>query len=191
MNSRHHTGFGILGTCIRIISILILILANKHLGGMKYNFYWHVAVPVAVSQLLAALYAFNYAKHRRYGKTLNMFAKQFCVISLLVTLIVFLDRDMQIFAVTQCIYALLYTALIWYISSYVFENVQKRGKINITKSFLILSIPVFLLAPVVYYFGQKEWMQLCFSLGYCFLFISLSTLFSLVKYRRKSGKKKS
>lgn len=190
MNARHHTGFGILGVCVRIVSILVLILADKHLWGMNYDFYLHIAVPVAVSQLLAALYAFNYAKHGHYGKTLNLLARQFCIVSLLVTLIVFLDKNMRFFAVVQCIYGLLYTVLIWNISGYVFENVRKRSKINLVKSFLILSVPAFVSAPIAYYCNFSDWMQLCFSLGYGFLFISLSTLFSLVRYRKKPEKEK-
>ncbi len=189
MNARHRTGFGILGIVVRILSVLALILANKHLFGMQYNFYWHVAIPISISQLLAALHAFHYVRHGHCGKSLNRLAKLFCVFSLLMIAIVVLDSEMQIFAVTQCFYALLYTALIWHIANYVSANVQKHIVMNGTKSFLILSVPLFLLAPIVYYFGQKEWMQLCFSLGYCFLFVSLSTVFSLVKRRRKSGKK--
>lgn len=185
MNSRHYTGLGILGACIRIISILILILESKIFLEMKYNFYWHIAIPTAVSQLLAALHASCYARHRHYGKTLNLFAKQFCVFSLLITLVVFFDRDTQIFAIAQCIYALLYIALIWHISNYVFENVRKRRKNNVIKSFLGLSIPIFLTAPAAYYLEQKEWMLLSLSLGYFFLFVCLSTLYSLIRHRKK------
>ena len=189
MNARHYTAFGMLGAAVRIFSILLFILASKQFLGMKYNYYLYVALPVVISQLLYALYAYNYTKHQRYGRFVNTLSKQFFVLSLVVCLITLFDMDMVIFAPVQGVYGIVFTALIWNISGYVHNNVQKRGKINIAKGFLILSVPAFVLAVPLYYAGQEDWMQLCFSAGYCFLFVSLSVLYSLLKYRKKDKAK--